>query len=225
MNTRTLSRRRLLLGGLGVAGAAALGQIGICQAAAAASTDTWTGEFSANGWPILAQARAKRIQGSNLRVAVAPGAAGTVLLHVARRFHYEISRLRPDAPAEITGHTDNRTVAQPYESNHLSGTAIAIRPGTYPLGVPDGFFPHELTVIRDILAECQGVVRWGGDEPTPKESHFQIDVAPGDHTLRALAKKINKWNRTPGAGAGATDPFTRDRLTAARAMAERQSRR
>lgn len=83
---------------------------------------------------------------------------------------------RTSSPSSSTA----SSAAQPHESNYSSETAIAIRPNTYPLGISGGLFPHELIVIRDILAEYDGVVRWGGDERVPKESHFQVDVPPGD---------------------------------------------
>src|SRR5512144_2477150 len=56
--------------------------------------------------------------------------ATTMLLHVARRFHYKVDTPRG---GDVTGHrTETRTVPQPYESNYLSGTAVAIRSGGYP---------------------------------------------------------------------------------------------
>ncbi|MFJ8440060.1 hypothetical protein [Kitasatospora griseola] len=64
------------------------------------------------------------------------------------------------------------------ESNQSSGTAVQIRPGSYPSGVRGGFYPLEVLTIRDILADCEGVVRWGGDDRVPDESLFYVDVAP-----------------------------------------------
>ncbi|MFH8259370.1 hypothetical protein [Streptomyces roseolus] len=163
----------------------------------------------------------QEVEGSSVAFAVRGGAPATVLAHVVRRFVYEIdSTLRS---GDVTGHTSGRDVAAAFESNYLSGTAIAIRPGSYPLGAKNGLFPHELVVVRDILAECDGLVRWGGDEPTPKESHFQIDVGPEDRRLRALAAKIGQWDRTPGKGAGTVDAFLPSRQRAARDMERRQA--
>ncbi|WP_285773564.1 M15 family metallopeptidase [Microtetraspora sp. NBRC 13810] len=179
---------------------------------------------SANGWPIVDKLDEHKIEGSDLAVSVAGGPAAVILLHVARRFHYEVDHLKPEASEEVVGYLPSGKFVQQYESNHSSGTAIAIRPNSYPTGVSGSFFPHELVVIRDILAECEGVVRWGGDERVPKESHFQIDVRPDDERLAALAEKISKWNRTPGLGAGARDPFLEDRLIASRLLREKQRR-
>ncbi|MEU5092348.1 hypothetical protein [Streptomyces sp. NPDC021356] len=109
---------------------------------------------------------------------------------------------------------------EPYESNHLSGTALVIRPAAYPLGVEGGLYPRELTVARDILAELDGVVAWGGDFTVPKESHFEIAYAPGHPKVKGVARKIDGWNTGPGnEGAGATDAFDPGRRTRAEAFA------
>jgi hypothetical protein len=80
--------------------------------------------------------------------------------------------------------------------------------------------------VRDILAECDGVVRWGGDDMThPKDGHFQIDVPPGDARLRAVAAKISGWQDKPGQDAGApADPGSPIRRAAARSLQLRQQR-
>ncbi|MER6949564.1 hypothetical protein ABT294_36680 [Nonomuraea sp. NPDC000554] len=216
-----LSRRHFLAAGFGVVGAVAMSGI-VAPAAAEAAISTGATE---NGWPVIKDAQVHRIEGSNVSVHLLQGDVALVLLHVARRFHYEIDALRNDVPNEITGHVALRAPAQPYESNYASGTAIAIRPETYPVGVSDGFFPHELIVIRDILAECDGVVRWGGDEHVPKQSHFQIDLPPDDVRIGTLSAKIGLWNRTPGKGAGAEDPFRPERIKAARQLEQKQRTR
>ena len=217
------SRRRLLMSGAGLVGGVALGGAGMSGTASAASitagASVWSGGTSANGWPVIPEPEARRIEGSDIDVTVRPGDVATVLLHVARRYYYEIDTLRK---GEVSGHGASREIAQPYESNYLSGTAIAIRPGSYPVGVKEGFFPLELMVIRDILAECKGVVRWGGDEEIPKESHFQIDVGPGDRRLENFADQISAWHLRPGQGAGSIDPFTAARRSASQRMERKQ---
>jgi hypothetical protein len=196
--SRQMGRRGVLKGGLGVVGGALLlPATGALPAVAAETHQVWSSRTSQNGWPVVSDVPAIVIEGSGLAVGVLPGEVATVLGHCARRFCYELGRV--DA---ITGHTAVREVATPYESNHLSGTAIAIRPSSYPVGITGGFFTRELAVIRDVLAECEGVVRWGGDLRPAKESHFQIDVPPGDTRLAAVTAKIASWRHAPGAGAG-----------------------
>ncbi|MEU8781870.1 hypothetical protein [Streptomyces sp. NPDC048637] len=81
-------------------------------------------------------------------------------------YFYEVdSELKTE---DITGHTTNRAVAAAFESNYLSGTAIAVRPDAYPLGADGCLYPPDIAVIRDILAGCEGTVRWGGDASRPR---------------------------------------------------------
>ncbi len=205
-----LPRRRLLASGLAVAGTTVLWSTGVAGVAGATPapteqpTDRWQDGTTLNGWPVVSRTETHphRIEGSGLDVELLPGDAAVVLLHVARRFHYEVDVLRS---GEVTGHLADRSVAQPYESNHLSGTALALRPGAYPVGVGGGLYPQQLDAVRHILAECQDVVRWGGDEPTPKESHLEIAVRPGDTRLERLAATVRQWNSSPGRGAGAVN--------------------
>ncbi|WP_019856370.1 hypothetical protein [Actinopolyspora mortivallis] len=199
-----LTRRTLLAAG---AGLAAMWTGGLEPAARAAEADTgvWNGGRSANGWPVLDDTVRMRsapthlIEGSDASVALLAGDVAVVLLHAARRFHYEVEELEPD---DVIGHTASRKVTAPYESNHLSGTALAIKPERFPTGSGNGLFPAQVAVVRDILADCGDVLRWGGDEKTPKQGHFQINVGPGDERLRKLAARIRTWNDTPGRGAG-----------------------
>lgn len=146
----------------------------------------------------------------------------TVLIHVVTRFHYEIDALRA---GEVVGWREPGSVRKSLaESNLASGTAVRIRPGSYPSGTRGGFFPLEELVIRDILADCDGVVRWGGDDATPDESLFSIDVPPGDNRLVEVAAKIRGWNHTPGKGSGVlVDPQQPHRRASAKRLAAQQS--
>ncbi len=219
-DVRGASRRAVLTAGLGAVGSAALwsgGFIGIANARTAIPSEKferrmWTGSTSGNGWPIVDTVPLRAIEGSDVGVAVLDGDVGTVLLHVARRFHYEIDALRK---GDVAGHTTEREITADYESNHLSATAIAIRPWSYPVGIGGGLFPNELTVVRDILLDVGDVVRWGGDEQLPKESDFHIAVGPRDPALKAVADRIRGWNVGRGRGAGATNSWEPARLRAA----------
>lgn len=163
-----------------------------------------TGEKSANGWSVNSAANAggsvwtRPVPGTGFDIDVSIGDVELILVHVIRRFHYEIDTLRP---GDVVGFKEPGK-SKAYESNHTSGTAIAIRPGWYPPGVRDGFFPQQLMVVRDILAECEGGVRWGGDDNKPYEAQFSIDVPPGDERLTRLLAKFRGWADQPGAGAG-----------------------
>ncbi|MFG2135022.1 M15 family metallopeptidase [Streptomyces sp. NPDC048751] len=169
----------------------------------AGSTDS--PPVSANGWPIATTPPNADgsiwtcpVPGAGFGIDLAIGDAETILVHVVRRFHYEIEALRD---GDVIGY---RPPAQTkgYDTNHASGTAVDIRPDSYPAGARGGFFAPQLAVIRDLLTDCEGVVKWGGDFPTPDESHFQIDVPPTSPKVKQVADKIRTWNATPGKGAG-----------------------
>lgn len=166
----------------------------------------WRPAHSENGWPIVDNAKLFRVEGSNQSVHLVDEDCATLLLYVARRFNYEIGTLRD---GEITGHTASRAVSQSYESNYLSGTAIAIRPLLYPVGAKGLFYPNELAVIRDILSELDNTVSWGGDEDVPKESHFQIANALGHARIKNSARKVRARDEKPGGPkAGAISAFS-----------------
>ncbi|MEV0691929.1 hypothetical protein [Streptomyces sp. NPDC050388] len=181
-------------------------------AASAPERSMWRGRRSQNGWPVIDGNRIAhfRIEGTSVNVPLLKGDVATVLLYVARRFAYEIDMLRP---GDVQGHTDHRILGADFESNHLSGTAIAIRPLFYPLGAQKGtgLSALEKVVVADILAECQDVIRWGGHAKPVKESHFQINVPPGDPRLARLARRIRGEDAGPGSGAGSIDPFLPNR--------------
>lgn len=187
-----------------------------------------TGKPSRNGWEMekVADNRGniytRPVPGTPLDgVQVRMGDVETVLVHVIRRFHYEIDELRA---GDVVGWRSPGAVRKWLaESNQASGTAVQIRPGHYPAGVRGGFFPLQQVVIRDILAELDGVVRWGGDDPQVDEALFSIDVKPGDDRLAQVANRIRGWTDEAGQGAGATvDVTSRPRRAAAKAMERRQ---
>jgi hypothetical protein len=182
---------------------------------------------SANGWATEAKANdggtiwSRAVNGSNLSVEVRTGEVAAVLLYVARRFHYEIDALRT---GDVVGFRKlgSTSLSSP-QSNLASGTAISIRSGWYPEGTSGGFFAPQLAVIRDILAECGGVVRWGGDDKRPDEALFSIDVPPGSEKLSTVGSRILGWNQMPGQGAGQLpDPLEPTRRSGALALQRAQ---
>ena len=213
----SLSRRTVLKVGLGVAAASAAPSL-FAQPAAA------TGRaVSANGWPVGdAHIVTSLVEGSPARVAVRSGYPATILTHVARRFHYEVRPLDHG----VDGYRRPAEGDAGPVTNRSSGTAIVIDPTAFPPGVSGGLYPVELTVVRDILAECEGVVWWGGDDgSSPSEGHFQIDLPPDDPAVRRVARALGGADEAGlGAGHGAELVFTPDRLRLARATHVQQRR-
>lgn len=190
---RGLPRRTLLLTGLAGAVAAGISLPTAAPASAAAGTT------SANGWPLTTTGIATLpVPGTPASVALLEGDVSTVLVHVIRRFHYEVEEV---ARHELAGHRPAAGLTG-HTTNYASGTAVEIRPAAYPLAATGVLFPQQLAVVRDILQECGGVVAWGGRLRRPHAAHFQIAVRPGDPRLRGLALRIKGWTQAPGQGAG-----------------------
>ncbi|MFF0227585.1 hypothetical protein [Streptomyces sp. NPDC004629] len=215
----------------GVIAAAAVGSSvpGMAAATPAAVPRTETtapGEVptSANGWPLEREANhvstvwTRSVPGTGLSVDVRIGDAEAILLHVVRRFHYEVEQL-PRVDLAGWQPIDGLDEKLP-ESNLASGTAVRIRPGAAAQG---GLFPLQEIVLRDILADCDGVVRWGGDDSPVNESLFYLDRGPADPRVRELADRLREAEATPGQGAGrAVDVMGRSRRERAQHLAEEQ---
>ena len=68
------------------------------------------------------------------------------------------------------------------------GVALDLQPGRFPSGARGGLFPQEEAVLRDVLEELHGLVRWGGDDAPPEESHLGLAVPLSDPRLALLAE-------------------------------------
>jgi hypothetical protein len=122
-----------------------------------------------------------------------------VMSHVVRRFHYEVETVES---GDLAGYIEPRDQMLGFESNHASGTAVDIKPASFPTGARNGFYKHQKAAILDIVRECGGVVAWGGQMSPVCESHFQIDVGPNDVRLSALVARLLRREETPSVGAG-----------------------
>ncbi|MBT3151502.1 hypothetical protein HTV45_11505 [Streptomyces sp. CHD11] len=185
----------------------------------------WT---SANGWEMQRSVNGgghiwtRPVPGTRAGIDVRIGVVERVLVHLVQRFHYEIRELGAD---DVTGWCDPGKVRKGLpESNLASGTAVSILPGHYPRGATGGFHPLATAVLRDVLAELDGTVRWGGDDGKPDESLFYLDVGPQDTRLERVGDRLKGWRKTPGAGAGsAVDIGSPDRRSRADELRARQA--
>jgi putative peptidoglycan binding protein/D-alanyl-D-alanine carboxypeptidase-like protein len=188
--------RRLLVRGAGgvllAGGAIALGAPG-----AAAAT-------SQNGWPAGTSSTVPlaglTVGAATFPAGVRSGQVHTVLGYVARRFDREVEAL---VKGWCWGHAYRPIRGASTLSNHASGTAIDCNAPRHPLGRSGTFSSAQRARIQAILADCDGVVRWGGSYSGRKdEMHFEINVRPGDARLAALVRRIG------GGGGGTTPPAT-----------------
>lgn len=221
-----ISRRRLLGTAAGAGTLVATRQLLAAAPAAAAPTAVggpWSRASSANGWRIDPRSAAPfRIAGTTATVTLRRGAVSVILLHIARRWHYEIGPLDTGEGGGVIGYRRNREVSAPFESAYLSGTAISLHPTAYPLGGSEELWPHHRAIVQDILADCRSVVAWGGELSPAAPSHFHIAARPGSRELAQLATELAPGGEQPPGRSGrrpagaVADPASPARRTLAR---------
>lgn len=198
-----ISRRSLVKGAASLSIATALGGIAAGNSRAATIRDMPRRLTSLNGWIVedhinrVSTVWTRSVAGTGLKFDVRIGDVEEILLHLIRRFHYEVDEI---PQGQLVGWTPlERLKKNLPESNLASGTAVRIRPGAHAKG---GFFPLQEAALRDILADCKGVVRWGGDDARVDESLFYIDTEPHDTQVNILADNLRLLGDKPGSGPG-----------------------
>lgn len=195
---RPVARRSLLLGAslVGVT-AAQMAFTAKARAQPPSSLSSAAGQVvSLNGWPLQERANdvstvwTRPVSGTGIAIPLALGTPQTLLHHVVRRVHYEIEALRE---GDLTGWrplgaTSRRSPA----SNISSGTAVRIRPGART----DAYFPFQEEVLRDILLDTDGAVRWGGDDDERDDSLFYLNLGP--KAARDIGQRLRRANEAPG---------------------------
>ncbi|HEX6968860.1 MAG TPA: M15 family metallopeptidase [Micromonosporaceae bacterium] len=148
---------------------------------------------SQNGWKASRDKAAigivsPRVAGVDFPGGVRGGDVATVLMYVATQFD---RRVEPLHAGWCWGYAYKQIEGSSTLSNHASGTAIDINAPDHPMGRRGTFSGKQVREIHKILAECEGVVRWGGDySGRPDEMHFEINRPPKD--VARVAAKIRR---------------------------------
>jgi len=160
-----------------------------------------TGPTSQNGYPVNPPRGMRTVPGTNVRLNVANGDAGDVLIHVADEFNRRVQPLStnaPDGEADDWGWA-NRNIrgSSTTISNHASATAIDLNSGTHERGVHNTFTPAQVDEIHNIVNESNGTIRWGGDyqHATIDEMHFEIVGTPDQ--VAAYAQQLRNAQQHP----------------------------
>lgn len=149
---------------------------------------------SQNGWSAKRRLPLdnRPVPGTSVRLVpgVRAGDVAVVLREVARRFHVEVEPLRSPG---CWGHAYRVIRSGIRMSNHASGTAIDLNAPLHPLGRSGTFSGAQVAAIHRILADLQGVVRWGGDYSGRKdEMHFEI--VGSSAMVARVARRIQAGN-------------------------------
>ena len=145
---------------------------------------------------LAADARLADVSVAGHSTRLLAGPVAIVLVEVGRRFDAEVEPV-----TEFNGWRDggvNSGAGGIGNSNHLSGTAVDINGRKHPRFVHGTFTPDQVVAIRRIIADLQGVVRWGGDwngdgrltESNADEMHFEI--VAGEESVATVAKQIGE---------------------------------
>ncbi len=147
------------------------------------------GPVSQNGWPVDPPRGARTIPGTNVRVNVADGPAGDVLMHVLGQVNSRVEGVALNSDrgeADDWGYAHRPVRGGAELSNHASATAVDVNATRHVLGERGTFTPAQTTEIRAILAEVDNVVRWGGDyNGRADEMHFEINGTVAEVTAVA----------------------------------------
>jgi hypothetical protein len=157
------------------------------------------GRVSQNGWPVNPTRSAHTIPGTNIRVTVADGDAGDVLMHVLGQVNSRVEGVDLNGPAgehDDWGYADRNVRGSQAISNHASATAVDINATRHVLGAQDTFTPAQTTEIHNILGEVDNVVRWGGDYTGRRdEMHFEI-IGTQEEVAR-VAERLRQAQQPP----------------------------
>lgn len=150
------------------------------------------GSKSQNGWPVDPPRSARTIPGTNVRVTVADGPAGDVLMHVLGQVSARVENAGLNSTkgeADDWGYANRPVRGSKAVSNHASATAVDINATRHGLGAKGTFSPAQVDEIHRIIGEVDGVVRWGGDYSGRKdEMHFEINASPEE--VARVAERI-----------------------------------
>lgn len=119
----------------------------------------------------------------------------TVLEYIARRFNNEVEKINVAAswghnPRPVRGYTN-------VWSEHATGTAIDLNAPQHPIRVAASktFSRAQIKRIRQIMKDCHGSARWGGEWSRPDGMHFEL--IGGNAKVSAMALRITGGKVTP----------------------------
>jgi uncharacterized protein YukE len=157
------------------------------------------GRVSQNGWPVNPPRSAHTIPGTNVRVTVADGPAGDVLMHVLGQVNSRVEDISMNSDRnerDDWGYADRSVRGSEAVSNHASGTAVDMNATRHALGAQNTFTPAQVQEIHRILAETDNVVRWGGDY-TGRRDEMHFEIVGSQEEVARVAERLRQAQQTP----------------------------
>jgi uncharacterized protein YukE len=154
---------------------------------------------SQNGWPVNPPRGARTIPGTDVRVNVADGPAGDVLMHVLGQVNSRVEGVALNGPAgehDDWGYADRNVRGSQAISNHASATAVDINATRHVLGAQGTFTPAQTAEIHRILGEVDNVVRWGGDY-TGRRDEMHFEIIGSQEEVARVAERLRQAQQPP----------------------------
>lgn len=137
---------------------------------------------SYNGWAASKSAGAIDIDpeftaaGRRFPGGVKRGPVSVVFRYLIEQFDRRVEEVDLYDPGDEWGWYFKPSANDPDSiSCHSSGTAVDVNATRHPNGKRGTFTAAQVKALREILAELDGVVKWGGDfKRVPDEMHFEI---------------------------------------------------
>ena len=157
------------------------------------------GPVSQNGWPVNPPRTARTIPGTGVRVTVADGPAGDVLIHVLGQVNSRVEDISMNSErgeADDWGYAERNVRGAESISNHASGTAVDMNATRHALGAQNTFTPAQTQEIHRILGEVDNVVRWGGDY-TGRRDEMHFEIIGSQEEVARVAERLRQENMAP----------------------------
>lgn len=156
-------------------------------------------ETTARGWPVRQYGDSDLTPLSYVQGSVLAGDVHTILDFLCRRYERLVE---PIVRTDSWGHSYRsvRGYAATW-SEHSAGTAVDLNAPAHWIGLRGTFTDGQVRGIRQLLAECGGVVVWGGDwKSRPDEMHFEVRNDPAE------IKRIAGLIREQASGTATAEP-------------------
>ena len=156
-------------------------------------------DTTARGWTVRQYGDPALKPLPHVQGSVLDGDVWTILDFLCRRYERLVE---PIVRTDSWGHSYRsvRGYASTW-SEHSAGTAVDLNAPAHWIGLSGTFTDGQVRGIRQLLAECGGVVVWGGDWKTrPDEMHFEVRNDPAE------IKRIAGLIRSQADGTATAEP-------------------
>jgi hypothetical protein len=174
---------------------------------------------SENGWEVIKDQSDKKLTVIRLAKTGIPlrlhKDAARLLAYVAVRFDREVSSLKQgNKPGfqDEGGYNFRKIDHSTKYSNHASGTAIDLNWQKFPM-FRRRMTAKQVAACRAIVADCGGLVRWGGDYSPARVDQMHFEIAPGvtaEQVKKFVTKRKIKADGSVPIGGGSLPSHVRD---------------